>query len=71
MDPLTRELFELRRGDRVFEAGRVLGEGLAAQPRVAAALALAADFRTWQSLTRTGLSRADAVETMVASILAQ
>jgi AcrR family transcriptional regulator len=68
---LTRELFELRSGESMGEVGRVLGACAPPGRRATAALALALDFHTWQRLTRSGLSREDAVETMVAAVFAQ
>jgi AcrR family transcriptional regulator len=68
---LTREMFELRSGEAMGAIYRVLGECIPPGTRAAGALALALDFRTWQSLARSGLSREEAVETMVAAVLVQ
>jgi len=68
---LTREMFELRSRKPMGEIGRVLGGCARPGRRAATALALALDLRTWQSLTRSGLSRGEAVETMIAAVLAQ
>ena len=68
---LTREMFELRSGEAMGAIYRMLGGCIPPGARAAAAFALALDFGTWQSLTRNGLSRQDAVETMVAAIVAQ
>jgi AcrR family transcriptional regulator len=69
---LTGEMVQLRRAAAQAEIRRVLGEALPHdEGRVAAALDLALDFRAWQRLARSGVSRDDAVETMVAAVLAQ
>jgi AcrR family transcriptional regulator len=69
-DPLTREMFELRAGGSMADVHRVLAEPLCGQ-RVLAALDLALDFNAWRRLAESGLSREEAVETMVAAILCQ
>jgi AcrR family transcriptional regulator len=73
-DPTGQEVFELRAGGRLralhaaFAEVTVRGRGHA-RARTAAALDLATDFQTWQTLTRrSGLSRDQAVETMVRAI---
>jgi AcrR family transcriptional regulator len=68
---LTREMFHMRSGGSMGEIRGVLGECAPPGTRGAAALDLALDFRTWQRLTRSGLSRDDAVETIVAAVFAQ
>ena len=68
--PLTQELAKLRRGRMLEQVQGVLAELLPVSPRVRAVLALALDFYTWRTLVRrSGLSNADAVETMVAALL--
>ncbi len=71
VDPLTRELVELRRAGAMQQIGDALAEGLAPGRRRRAALDLSLDFRAWRRLAESGLSRDEAVETMVASVLAQ
>jgi AcrR family transcriptional regulator len=68
--PLTREMFELR-APGFAEYPRVLANGLPGRKRVRAAVALALEFATWRRLVDGGLSRDEAVETMVAAVLAQ
>jgi AcrR family transcriptional regulator len=68
--PLTRELFELRAGPSLAEVRSALAEPLRGR-RALAALDLALDFHSWRRLTDSGLSRSEAVETMVAAILGQ
>jgi hypothetical protein len=69
---LTREMVMLRGSQGQREIRGVLGEALPRDgDRAGAALDLALDFRAWQRLTRSGLSSEEAVETMVAAILAQ
>jgi AcrR family transcriptional regulator len=70
IDPLTREMFELRAGGTMMEIRRVLGEPLQSR-RAVAALDVAIDFHAWQSLAASGLSRDEAVETMITAVLAQ
>jgi len=67
---LTREMIQARRGAAMAAIRDSLAEGLTGDRRLAA-LALALDFRAWQRLTRSGLSREDAVEVMVRAILCQ
>ncbi len=70
--PLTRELVELRRRPPTERIRAALAEGLPRRKRVQAALELALDFRTWRQLVRTsGVSTADAVETMVRALRCQ
>jgi AcrR family transcriptional regulator len=70
--PLTREMREHRSGESMKRIWGALADGLPQRKRAPAALGLALDFRTWQSLVQLGgLSNADAAETMVAAILAQ
>ena len=70
VDPLTREMFELRAGAQMGAVRESLAEGLERR-RGLAALDLALDFHTWRRLAQTGLSREESVETMLAAILAQ
>lgn len=67
--PLTLEMFLLRAGEKLAAAYATLAEGLGDGRRSAVA-GLALDFRTWRSLHRGGLARVEAVEAMVAVVLA-
>ena len=68
---LTAEMFELRAGAQ-FEAIReALADGLPETPAARAALDLALDFRTWRSLTASGLSNEAAAESMTRAVAAQ
>ncbi len=69
-DPLTREIVEQRGGPVMAAVRDVLAEPLRGRRRLAA-LELALDFYTWRRLTRSGLSRREAVEAMVAAVFAQ
>ncbi len=69
--PLTREIAELRRAGRMQRIRTVLGEPFPRRRRVQAALDLAVDFHTWRRLTRSGLSREQAVESMVRALRCQ
>jgi AcrR family transcriptional regulator len=71
VDPLTRELFELRAGTPMAAIRSALAEGLPGRKRSQAALDLALDFRGWQRLRASGLSNAEAAEAMARSILCQ
>ena len=68
---LTRELMEMRRSAELREVRRILGKALPRRKAARAALDLALDFRTWQTLRRSGLSSEAAAETMVRALLAQ
>lgn len=67
---LTREVNALRAASDMNAIRDALAEGLTGH-RALAALDLALDFRAWQRLSASGLSRADVVETMVRAVLAQ
>jgi hypothetical protein len=69
--PLTREMFEMRAGERLGLIRTVLAERLPRRKRVQAALDLALAFQTWQRLNQSGLTRDEAVETMVAAVRSQ
>jgi AcrR family transcriptional regulator len=70
VDPLTRELLELRAGGAMMEIRRILAEPLQGR-RTLAALDVALDFHSWRRLAASGLSREEAVMTMTAAVLAQ
>jgi AcrR family transcriptional regulator len=69
--PLTGELFALRAGETMGLIRDALASGLPEESRAQAALDLALDFYTWRRLARSGLSPADAAETMVAALRCQ
>jgi AcrR family transcriptional regulator len=69
--PLTGEMFALRAGEAMGLVRDALASGLPEEPRAQAALDLALDFYTWRRLARSGLSPADAAETMVAALRCQ
>lgn len=72
VDPVTREMFQLRAGAWMPAIECALTEDLPSGKRVRAALQLALDLRTWQRLTRgSGLSNAEAVDVMLAAIRCQ
>lgn len=71
-DELTRELFELRFGERLGEIRSALAGALPSRGKKAlAALDLALSFGTWQQLSRSGLSNSAATEVMTRALLAQ
>jgi AcrR family transcriptional regulator len=67
IDPLTREIAQLRFGPVLAAMHKVLSKGV---PKPAQALVgLALQFTTWRSLTRdSGLSHEQAVDTMVGAV---
>jgi AcrR family transcriptional regulator len=68
VDPLTAEIVELRFGPKLAAIKRVLANGRRSK-RALALLDVAIAFHTWQTLTRdNGLSRAEAVQAMVAGV---
>jgi AcrR family transcriptional regulator len=69
IDPLTREIVELRMGTHMRDIEKVLAQGLGASRERRAALTLAIQFHTWRSLTEAGgLSCKGAVDLMVRAI---
>jgi AcrR family transcriptional regulator len=70
-DELTRELFELRFGERLGAIRSALAAVLPRSKRAQAALELALNFGTWRQLSESGLSNAAAADVMVRSLLAQ
>jgi AcrR family transcriptional regulator len=71
LDPVTAEMSALRFGPWAAEVRDVLAADLRPNERTRVALELALEFATWRRLKRSGLSRDQAVETMVAAILCQ
>jgi AcrR family transcriptional regulator len=71
VDPLTRELFELRAAEPMAAIRAALAEVVSQSKPAQAALELALDFRTWQRLAGFGLTNGEAAETMIRSIGAQ
>jgi AcrR family transcriptional regulator len=71
LNPVTEEVNAIRFGPWAERVREVLADGLSREKRTQATLDLALDFRTWQRLTRSGLSRDEAVETMVGVIHCQ
>ena len=76
IDPLTREMAALRRGERLERMRDVLVQGFAdnGRPRktLRATVELALSFRSWQTLVRqSGLSRDAAIAVMVRAVRCQ
>jgi AcrR family transcriptional regulator len=71
IDPLTKEMFELRAGEPMARIRETLAEGIAQRRRAQAALDLALDFHAWRRLARSGLSPEQAAEAMAAAIRCQ
>jgi len=72
-DPVQRQVFEVRVAPRLHALRNALADAVVrgrghARTRTAAALELALDFHTWQTLRRGGLARDQAVEVMVRAI---
>ncbi len=69
IDPLTRDIVQLRIGARMDEFRHVLGQGFPPGRKLRAALRLAINFQTWRSLVQeAGLSCDTAVDLMVSAI---
>jgi AcrR family transcriptional regulator len=69
---LTRELFELRFGERLARIRSVLTAALPSRGKAAlATLDLALNFSTWQQLAGGGLSSSAAADAMARALLAQ
>lgn len=69
IDPLTREIVDLRMGSRMRAIEKVLAKDLGTGRERRAALSLALKFHTWRSLTKDGgLSGKSAVDLMVRAI---
>jgi hypothetical protein len=68
VDPSIGALFELRAGDALRRIRTALAEGVPRDPRAQALLDLALDFHAWRRLARSGLSPAEAAETMAAAL---
>ena len=71
LNAVTAEVSRIRFGPWATAMRSVLAEGLAADRRTQGMLDLALDFYAWRRLARSGLTRDEAVEAMVATILAQ
>jgi hypothetical protein len=71
MDESTRELMELRFGEGIARIRQVLAQVLPRRRAAQATLDLALEFRTWQTLRRSGLSSDAAAKAMVRALQAQ
>jgi AcrR family transcriptional regulator len=69
VDPLTRELFELRGAEPMGRIRRSLAVGLDRGKPVQAALDLALDFHAWRRLWHSGLDATEAAELMAGAVL--
>jgi AcrR family transcriptional regulator len=69
VDPLTRELFELRAAEPMGRIRRSLADGLGKGKQVQAALDLALDFHAWRRLWQSGLDALDAADLMADTVL--
>jgi AcrR family transcriptional regulator len=69
VDPLTRDIVQMRIGPRIEDFRQVLSQGFRPSRKLRAALRLALSFPTWRSLVKEGrLSRNGAVDLMVGAI---
>ena len=68
VDPLTRELFELRGAEPMSRIRASLADGLGNGKRRQAALDLALDFHAWRRLWSSRLEAAEAAELMAATV---
>jgi AcrR family transcriptional regulator len=69
IDPLTRELFDLRAAEPMSRIRRSLADGLGNEKHVQAALDLALDFHAWRRLWHSGLDAVDAADVMADAVL--
>ena len=69
VDPVTREVVELRGTEPMSRIRRSLAEGLGDERPVQAALDLALDFHAWRRLWSSGLDPAEAADLMAAAVL--
>jgi len=69
VDPLTRELVELRSAEPMERIAGALSPGLGNGKRTQAAFALALDFHAWRRLWTGGLDAADAADLMAGAVL--
>ena len=69
VDPLTRELFELRAAEPMEQIAGALSLGVGDGKRAGAAFSLALDFHAWRRLAQSGLDGAEAAELMADAVL--
>jgi AcrR family transcriptional regulator len=69
VDPLTRELFELRGREPMSRMRSTLARGLSKRRRVQAALDLALDFHAWRRLRASGLDAGEAARFMADAVV--
>jgi AcrR family transcriptional regulator len=69
VDPLTRELFDLRAAEPMERIAGMLSSGLEQDKRLQAAFALALDFHAWRRLRQSGLDAAEAADLMAGAVL--
>ena len=69
VDPLTRELVELRGAEPMRRMRNAMADGLGDGRRVQAALDLALDFHAWRRLWASGLDAAEAADLMAGAVL--
>jgi AcrR family transcriptional regulator len=68
VDPLTREILQLRSAEPMARLRAALAQGLARGKRVQAALDLALDFHAWRRLWASGLDAAEAAGLMADAV---
>jgi AcrR family transcriptional regulator len=68
LDPLTRELFELRGHEPMSRIRASLAPGLSPATKLQAALDLALDFRAWRRLKQSGLDVQEAAGLMADAV---
>ncbi len=69
VDPLTREILELRSGEPLGRIRSSLAAGEGGGKRVEAALDLALDFHVWRRLWASGLESPEAADLMAETVL--
>ena len=69
VDPLIRELFDLRAAEPMEWIAGMLSSGLEQDKRLQAAFTLALDFHAWRRLRQSGLDAAEAADLMAGAVL--
>jgi AcrR family transcriptional regulator len=69
VNPLVREMRELRGAEPMRRIRASLADGLGAGTRAQAALDLALDFHAWRRLAQSGLGPAEAADLMAGAVL--
>lgn len=69
VDPLTRELFDLRAEESMDRIADTLSQGVGDAKRAQAVFSLALDFHAWRRLAQSGLDAAEAAALMADAVV--